>query len=33
MLFLLPEGTVGSACEQDGKYDETNNTKPIVSAS
>lgn len=27
------EGTVGSAFEQDGKYDETNNTEPIISAS
>lgn len=28
----MKEGTLGSACEQDGKYDETNNTEPIVTA-
>jgi hypothetical protein len=33
MFFLFPEGTVLSACDQDGKYVETNNTKPIVTAS
>ena len=33
MFFVLPEGTAGSAFEQDGKYDETNNTEPIISAS
>jgi hypothetical protein len=33
MFFVLPEGTDGSAFEQDGKYDETNNTEPIITAS